>query len=215
MLFVERHLLVERAADRLDDVGLDRPLQRARVDDETAVVRAGDARDPHLAGLGVDARPRRPSRRSSVRARRRRRRGRPARRARWRGAQPRGTRLPVERRTGGLQRLDVARVLEVLDAESDGVRAGVRGQLIDKRLEDEGRPRAFGIAHVRGAQRRAGGGERRDQLGIRVDVRDLVARGGIAVGTELELALVVGEAGELPGDENRRGSRAASRSRCR
>ena len=43
------HLLVERAAQRVQHATLDRPTQRLRVDDQPAVVRAHDPLHPHVA----------------------------------------------------------------------------------------------------------------------------------------------------------------------
>ena len=53
LLGVERHLFVQRPAERVQRPAFDRPNQPLRVDDEAAVVRTDDALHPDAAGPAI------------------------------------------------------------------------------------------------------------------------------------------------------------------
>jgi len=133
---------VHRAAHRLDQVRLDRALERKRIDDEAAVVRDGESRDTIAAArsldrdFGDDRDHRTVARRVGDAASGEHRSVVARIRAR--------ARLPVRRLRDGLDRRALARIGEVTQAERDRVGARSRGELVDERFAREARGRPSG-----------------------------------------------------------------------
>src|SRR6516225_5660472 len=92
----------------------------------------------------------------------------------------RGPRLPARLFGRGLDHRDVARVLDVTQAELDGIEVECRGHLVHERLAGEMDLRSDRIAQMRAAQRRATLEQRRDGLPRHALVGELVGLGGDA-----------------------------------
>src|SRR5262249_48894374 len=89
-------------------------------------------------------------------------------------------RLPARLFGGGLDHRDVARVLDVTQAELDGIKVERRRRLVHERLAGEMDLRSDRIAQMRAAQRRAALEQRRNGLPRHALVGELVGLGGDA-----------------------------------
>src|SRR5215470_2408907 len=92
----------------------------------------------------------------------------------------RGPRLPARLFGRGLDHRDVARVLDVTQAEFDGIEVERRRHLVHERLAGEMDLRSDRIAQMRATQRRAALEQRRNGLPREPLVRELVGLGGDA-----------------------------------
>src|SRR5262245_62415861 len=86
----------------------------------------------------------------------------------------RGPRLPARLFGGGLDHRDVARVLDVTQAELDGIEVERRRHLVHERLAGEMDLRSDRVAQMRAAQRRGAVEQRRDRLPRESLARELV-----------------------------------------
>src|SRR5262249_16689050 len=175
VLSVELDFLPERAAHALHDVALDGVLEPIGVDDLPAVMGNGELACPDLSARAVDI---------------------DLGHDRAAGAVAlgigdaaaghlvaglvlarRGPRLPSGFFGGGLDHRDVARVLDVTQAELDGIEVERRRHLVHERLAGEMDLRSNRIAQMRAAQRRAALEQRRNGLPRHALVGELVGLG--------------------------------------
>src|SRR5262249_30122885 len=178
VLSVELDLLPQRAADALNNVAFDRMRQTIGIDDLATVVGDRELARPDFPGLPVDFDLRYHSDARAVALRI----GDAAARDLVAGLilARRGSRLPARLFSGGLDHRDVARVLDVTQAEFDGVEVERRRQLVHERLAGEMDLRSDRIAQMRAAQRGAALEQRRNGLPRQALVGELVGLGGDA-----------------------------------